>query len=288
MFVTCLFGVLRLSTGEFTFANAGHNLPYVRTADGVVELRATGMPLGLMPEMPYDVQTATLEADTAMLLTSDGIVEAHAPDGAMFGFDRLRGLVGTRRPRGGMMASILTELDRFCGPHHEQEDDVTMVAIRRVSSAASSAEAFTDGQDELERFSVPSEEGNERLVMERVGTIAASLGMSGERLERLRTAVSEASMNAIEHGNHFDRSLSVDVAVLRSAGHLIVRIEDHGSGPDIPDAELPDIDAKLAGLQSPRGWGLFLIGEMVDALRHRHDDDGKHVMELEMALEGAP
>ncbi len=286
MFVTCLFGVLAPSTGVLTFANAGHNLPYVRTTDGVIELRATGMPLGLMPSMPYDVETAELGPEAAMLLTSDGIVEAHAPDGSMYGFDRLRGLVGTKRPEGGMMAAILTDLDRFCGPNHEQEDDVTMVAVKRVSSAASSAAAFSAQPDELEHFSLPSEEGNERVVMERVATIAAGLGMNGDRLERLKTAVSEASMNAIEHGNGFDASLPVDVTVFRGDDRLIVRIVDHGSGPDIPEAELPDIDAKLAGLQSPRGWGLFLIEEMVDTLRHHHED-GKHVMELEMALEGA-
>jgi serine phosphatase RsbU (regulator of sigma subunit)/anti-sigma regulatory factor (Ser/Thr protein kinase) len=286
MFVTCLFGVLEPSTGKLTFANAGHNLPYVRTSGGVIELRATGMPLGLMPGMPYDVETAELGPDAAMLLTSDGIVEAHAPDGSMFGFDRLKGMVGARRPAGGMMAAILSELDRFCGPDHEQEDDVTMVAVKRITSAASSAEAFSPRPAELEHFSLPSEEGNERVVMERVARIAAGLGMNGDRLERLKTAVSEASMNAIEHGNGFDASLPVDVTVLKSDERLIVRIVDHGSGPDIPDADLPDIDAKLAGLQSPRGWGLFLIEEMVDTLRHNHED-GRHVMELEMALEGA-
>src|SRR4051812_4220804 len=54
MFVTCLYGVLEPATGRFVFANAGHNLPYVRTADGVIELRATGLPLGLMPGIVYE------------------------------------------------------------------------------------------------------------------------------------------------------------------------------------------------------------------------------------------
>lgn len=286
MFVTCLFGVLEPSTGALTYANAGHNLPYVRTGGEVIELRATGMPLGLMPAMPYDVQTAVLAPGAAMLLTSDGIVEAHAPDGSMFGFERLMSLVGDDEPREGIMAAVLSELDRFCGPGHEQEDDVTMVAIHRRSSAAESAAAFDSALDEVERFAIPSAEGNERLVMERVATIAAGLGLGGDRLERLKTAVSEASMNAIEHGNRFDESLRVDVMVLRDASRLVVRIVDHGSGPAIPDAELPDIDAKLEGLQSPRGWGLFLIEEMVDTLRHRQEN-GRHVMELEMTLEGA-
>lgn len=286
MFVTCLFGVLDPVTGTMSYANAGHNLPYVRSGSDVVELRATGMPLGLMPAMPYDVQTAVLTPGSAMLLTSDGIVEAHAPDGSMFGFDRLMALVGEDEPGNGIMTTVLEELDRFCGSGHEQEDDVTMVAVHRRSSAADSAAAFDAPREEIDRFTLSSTEGNERLVMERVASIATELGMGADRLERLKTAVSEASMNAIEHGNGFDASLPIDVTVFNKAGRLVVRIEDHGNGPEIPDGELPDIDAKLAGLQSPRGWGLFLIEEMVDALRH-HRNDGRHVMELEMTLEGS-
>ncbi len=285
MFVTCLFGILEPSTGALTFANAGHNLPYVRTGDGVVELRATGMPLGLMPGMSYDVKTTVLDPDASMLLTSDGIVEAHGSDGSMFGFGRLMGLVGSTASAGALMPSILSELDRFCGDGHEQEDDVTMVTVRRTSSAAVSASAFETGADVIDRFSLPSQEGNERQVMERVASVASGLGLAGDRLDRLKTAVSEAAMNAIEHGNGFDPALPVEVTVLKSPHRLIVRIEDHGTGPDIPDAETPDLDAKLAGLQSPRGWGLFLIEQMVDGLRH-YAAEGKHIIELEMTVEG--
>jgi anti-sigma regulatory factor (Ser/Thr protein kinase) len=203
----------------------------------------------------------------------------------MFGFDRLRGLVGTRRADGAMMTSILDALDRFCGPKHEPEDDVTMVSVKRVSSAETSAGAFSAEPIDFGSFILPSEEGNERFVMERVAAIAAGLGMEKSKLERLKTAVSEASMNAIEHGNGFDPALSVDVTVSRKGDRLIVRIEDHGSGPTGGEAEFPDLDAKLAGLQSPRGWGLFLIEEMVDGFHH-HQEDERHVMELEMALEG--
>jgi anti-sigma regulatory factor (Ser/Thr protein kinase) len=160
-----------------------------------------------------------------------------------------------------------------------------MVTVRRTSSAAASAEAFDAGLDAIERFTHPSEEGNERQVMDRVGSIASRLGLAGDRLERLKTAVSEAAMNAIEHGNGFDPALPVEVTVLRGPDRLVVRIEDHGTGPEIPDAETPDLDAKLAGLQSPRGWGLFLIEQMVDGLRH-YAAEGKHVIELEMTVEG--
>lgn len=276
MFVTCLVGILDAASGSLTFANAGHNLPYVRTSQGVTELRATGMPLGLMPGMSYEVRTATLERGSVMLLTSDGIVESHGPDGSMFGFGRLMGLVGSATGSRSLTGLVLEDLDRFTGPDHEQEDDVTMVSVRRAPE---------DAPERLDGFSVPSEEGNERRVMERVARVSVEAGLAGERLERLKTAVSEAAMNAIEHGNGFDPSVPVDVEVLRSGTTLVIRIADRGPGPHPEDVHVPDLEAKLAGDQSPRGWGMFLIEQMVDGLRHG-SVDGRHVIELEMTVEG--
>jgi serine phosphatase RsbU (regulator of sigma subunit)/anti-sigma regulatory factor (Ser/Thr protein kinase) len=283
MFVTCLFAMLEPATGALTFANAGHNLPYVCAHDGVIALRATGMPLGLMPGMAYEVKTAQLSSEDQMLLTSDGIVESHGPDGSMFGFERLMGLVGSSRGTGLLTAVVLADLDRFCGPDHEQEDDVTMVLVRRTSSAADAAAAFEG--DDIASFKVPSEDGNEREIMERVAGVAASLGLGGEPLERLKTAVSEAAMNAIEHGNGSNPALDVGVSVRATDRSVLVRIEDFGAGPDLATGVTPDINAKLEGAQSPRGWGLFLIQNMVDEMRH-FTQDGKHVIELEMNLEG--
>ena len=85
MFVTCLYGVLDPASGLLRFANAGH-LPYVQTAEGVIELRARGMPLGLMPGMSYEEKEATLEPGDSVLLHSDGVLEAHEPERDMFGF----------------------------------------------------------------------------------------------------------------------------------------------------------------------------------------------------------
>src|SRR3954469_20952196 len=90
MFVTCLYGVLDPVSGHLRFANAGHDLPYVKTADGIVELRARGMPLGLMPGVVYEEKDAVLEPGDSVLLHSDGVVEAHDPERDMFGFPRLK------------------------------------------------------------------------------------------------------------------------------------------------------------------------------------------------------
>ena len=131
MFVTCLYGVLEPATGRFVFANAGHNLPYVRTADGVIELRATGMPLGLMPGITYEETEGVVGPGEAMLLYSDGMVEQHGPGREMYGFPRLREAMVTDDAGSALLDRLLDELHAFTGPGIEQEDDITLVTLRR-------------------------------------------------------------------------------------------------------------------------------------------------------------
>ena len=135
MFVTCLALVLDPTTGEIEYANAGHDLPYVRTAGGVAELRATGMPLGLMLGMEYEVKHREIAPGDCVLLHSDGLAEAHNPAREMFGFPRVSELAG-RGPSGEELIDLcLTELAAFTGPNHEQEDDITLVTLQRLPGA---------------------------------------------------------------------------------------------------------------------------------------------------------
>jgi serine phosphatase RsbU (regulator of sigma subunit)/anti-sigma regulatory factor (Ser/Thr protein kinase) len=268
MFVTCLYGILDPRTGRLRFANAGQNLPFVRDDEGAHELDARGMPLGLMPGMTYAETQAQLAPGQQVLLHSDGIAEAHDPQREMFGIPRLHDVVASpQERRGGLIANVLAELERFTGAGWEQEDDITLVALSWAP------------QQILAEFSLPSQEGNERDAMRRAGEVAAAFGISGERLEGLKTAVAEATMNAIEHGNRNDPALPVTVRVVASGDELTVRISDEGGERPIPISEAPDIEAKLRGEQKPRGWGLFLIQNMVDAMRVT-THDGRHTVEL--------
>jgi anti-sigma regulatory factor (Ser/Thr protein kinase) len=138
----------------------------------------------------------------------------------------------------------------------------------------------------LAELSVSSEPGNERVAIERVAEVVKELGLSEQRLERLKTAVAEATMNAMEHGNRYRPEVPVVIEVLSSGADLSVRINDQGRSlvPD-PDTEVPDLEAKLEELQTPRGWGLFLIGKMVDEM-HITSDEVHHTIGLVMHLEG--
>ena len=94
MFVTCFYAILDPESGSLSYANAGHDMPYLYRRNGdAEELRARGMPLGLMPGMSYEEKETMLHAGETALLYSDGLVEAHDPKGEMFGFHRLRALV---------------------------------------------------------------------------------------------------------------------------------------------------------------------------------------------------
>ena len=292
MFVTCLYAVLDPKTGTLLFANAGHNLPYVRSDEGVKELSARGMPLGLMPGMDYEETTATLAPGEVMLLHSDGIAEAHDPSGEMFGFPRMHEIMKDCVRADEVIDVMMTELDRFSGAGNEQEDDITLVSLKRSDHAGRDGSdvadaTVSDGRSGvLEEFSVASNVGNERQVMDRVATLVEDSGLPKAKLEQLKTAVSEAAMNAIEHGNDGRAELPVDVKVSLSNGSVKVSITDHGGGDEeIPHVEAPDIEAKLAGLQKPRGWGLFLIQNMVDEMNITTDDE-HHTVELIVHLKG--
>ncbi len=285
MFVTCFYAVLDPVSGLLQYANAGHDLPYRRTSNGVTELKAKGMPLGLMPDMTYDEEEVTLAPGETILFHSDGLVEAHNNQRDMFGFPRLQGLVGSHPGGEALIGFLLDHLAEFTGDDWEQEDDVTLVMLQR-SDMSDSECALSDGEWRiLTEFTVPSEPGNERIAMNKIAEGVQSLNLPQAMLENLKTAVSEATMNAMEHGNKYDPELPVSIELVASDTAIAVRITDQGGDQPIVETEAPDIEAKLAGEQSPRGWGLFLIKNLVDEMRVSHDGT-HHTVELVLNLKG--
>ncbi|MDQ6778425.1 MAG: SpoIIE family protein phosphatase [Actinomycetota bacterium] len=285
MFVTCLYGVLDPRSGHLRFANAGHDLPYVKTAQGVVELRARGMPLGLMPGMVYEEKEMTLKLGDSVLLHSDGVVEAHDPDRKMFGFPRLKETVGDAPGGQELIDRVLRDLEVFTGPDAEQEDDITMVTLQRFADPGDPPAATSSEGRVLVEFELPSAPGNERQAIELVQSAVEGLGLARARLDRLKTAVGEATMNAMEHGNEYRADRPVAIRVLQSPDGLRVQVRDHGGAGELDEPEVPDLQAKLDGRQEPRGWGLFLIKQMVDEALVTNEGGGR-TLELVLRLEG--
>jgi serine phosphatase RsbU (regulator of sigma subunit) len=138
MFVTCLYAILDPRSGRLRYANAGQDLPYQRhkgRPGDTSELRATGMPLGLMPGMSYEEKEAMLEAGDSILFYTDGLVEAHDVHYEMFGIPRLQGFIGAHPGGAPMIDFLLSELARFTGEEWEQEDDITLVTLQRSEAS---------------------------------------------------------------------------------------------------------------------------------------------------------
>ncbi|MDQ3923643.1 MAG: SpoIIE family protein phosphatase [Actinomycetota bacterium] len=133
MFVTCFYAILDPKSGRLSYANAGHNLPCCRHEHAARELEARGMPLGLMPGMTYEEKETVLELGESVLFYTDGLVEAHNPQGEMFGTPRLRSIL-SEHPMGGteLSATLMEELERFTEEGWEQEDDITLLTLERA------------------------------------------------------------------------------------------------------------------------------------------------------------
>ncbi len=136
MFVTCFYAVLDPKSASLSYANAGHDLPYLhRGRDEAEELRARGMPLGLMPGMSYEEKEIELDVGESVFFYSDGLVEAHDPKGEMFGFPRLVELIAEHGDEKRQLGEfLLEELYTFVGKRWEQEDDITLLTLRRSAA----------------------------------------------------------------------------------------------------------------------------------------------------------
>ena len=244
------------------------------------------MPLGLMPGIRYEETEGVIAPGSNVLLYSDGLVEAHDPSQQMYGFPRLREEMAVDDAGSELLDRLLDTLHPFTGPDWEQEDDITLVTLRRASGRRGRRRAR---RSPAPRSSPPSRSLAKKATSEWRWTVwrppIADLGLPPARLERFKTAVSEATMNAIEYGSQSRPDVPVDLVVETTADAIVVRITDRALSGAVPDdAETPDIELKLAGEQKPRGWGLFLIKNMVDSMDVTTDGSNQTVT-LTMARE---
>jgi serine phosphatase RsbU (regulator of sigma subunit) len=133
-FVTCFYAIFEPESGTVRYANAGHDLPYLHRNGEAEEIRARGMPLGIMPGMSYEEGEISLEEGDCVLFYSDGLVEAHNPQGEIFGFPRLRALVAQHGEENSLEETLLGELYSFVAEGWEQEDDITLLTLERSAT----------------------------------------------------------------------------------------------------------------------------------------------------------
>jgi serine/threonine-protein kinase RsbW len=131
---------------------------------------------------------------------------------------------------------------------------------------------------------IPSELGFEKVAMSTAASMASLMGFTADRVEDLKTAVAEACINAIEHGNQLNDSLNVGVILSTSNDELEVKVIDDGAGIAKAPAS-PDIDRKMHGEEDPRGMGMFLIQALVDEAEWHQGPPGKSFVRLVIRLD---
>ncbi len=135
-------------------------------------------------------------------------------------------------------------------------------------------------------IAIPSRLGSEKLAMEAAALVAKRMGFHNARISDLRLAIAEACTNAIEYGNAMNEEMKVVVVFTMRDDKLEVNIEDSGAKGTRPRlvAEIPDIDKKVAGLDRPRGWGMYLIENLMDEVEITTTPEGGNQMKMVIHL----
>jgi serine/threonine-protein kinase RsbW len=119
--------------------------------------------------------------------------------------------------------------------------------------------------------------------MECAASMAKKMGFTEDRIEDLKTAVAEACLNAIEHGNKMDTSTKVGITLTVEESKLQVLVKDQGKG--INQILTPSIESKIKGEDKPRGWGIFLIKRLMDEVTFEASPEGGNITKMVIYLE---
>jgi serine phosphatase RsbU (regulator of sigma subunit) len=133
LFVTCFYAMLEPGSGHMRYANAGHHPPYHRRGSEVVELTASGRPLGLLPNLDYAEGDVQISHGDRLLFYSKGLLQAEKPARGVFGPQRLKNLLASLPDQSSLIDDLLGKLKDFTGAGWEQEDDVTLLTVERTS-----------------------------------------------------------------------------------------------------------------------------------------------------------
>jgi len=130
---------------------------------------------------------------------------------------------------------------------------------------------------------IPSIMGYEKVAMESAAAAAKIMGFHASRIEDLKTAISEACSNAMEHGNRFKKDTTVLVTLKMDKKSLEVNVKDEGRGLN-RKIEIPEIEKQINGIEDTRGWGMFLIKNLVDEVEMKKNPKGGNVTRMVIHL----
>ena len=285
-------------TGKLSMANGGMIQPFVRLKgqDTFDFVQVGGYPMGISENMEYTEKSLMFEAGSLMVLFTDGVLEAQNAEGEFFGFERIEGALADlpdditaqavlehvfaaledhldgEPPQDDTTIMVLRALEHTVGPRDPvaalrlNEFDGHMMVDGMSAPALISTLSEGTGRKNIELF-LPSSLGFEKIARSTVEALAREMGFDEDQIEDLKTAVSEACMNAIEHGNAAEVSQPVSVLMSASARGIEIRVTDRGTQRLLDNLPEP-------GKGDMRGWGLFFIKNLVDVFEIKHLPEG--------------
>ena len=282
-FATCFLVEVSGDGQQLSFSNAGHNYPILRSAGGGCRfLDQGGIPLGIEPLHAYTGSETVLRPGDALLMYTDGITDARNRRGEDFGDERLMALVERlpeRLSAEEIIRAVADEVARF-SDGAEQIDDITLVALKAygTNGSGSSGESREYGSGtvspmggspgnpgpnsgDVVHLSIPSRLEELAQVHALIEDLGRRHALDEDLVNSLLIAVIEAGTNAVQHGNLFSESKSVQFEFAVTPAEISVQVDDYGEGFDPSRVANP---TEAEHLLDPHGRGLFLMRQLMD------------------------
>ena len=264
-FVTMFVGILDLKTGFLDYCNAGHEAPLV--AGRPLDVKRN-LPVGALSDWNYEGQQTQLKSGDMLFLYTDGLSEAKNSTGELLGRKRVQQIVSEHAiDTARQLVGVLEAEERYHAGDAEQNDDITMLAIRwqpnpQLLTFSPSHLTMSASMDEIDRLA-PF-----------ISHVAEQAAMEGREAKRLRLAVEEAVANIINHG----QATTITLQATMDDNQLVLTIDDDGQ-PFNPTGESATDFSVPADERPPGGLGIMFLHEMTDGLEYQRID-GHNVLRI--------
>lgn len=261
MFVTVWLGILEISSGKMLCANAGHEYPSIKRANGNYELIKDkhGFVLAGMEGSRYQEYELEMNPGDKLFLYTDGVAEATDVHNELYGTDRMIEALNRSKDESCemLLRNIKQDIDRFVG-EAPQFDDITMLSLELRPRNVS-------GMRKLKV--VPTLEATEEITAFVEGILEES-EVPMKVVMKMNIVVDEIFSNIVRYSNASDATVSVSV----ENGQIILRFADNGLPYDPTQKEDPNITL-IAEEREIGGLGLFMVKKSVDKIEYQYRDE---------------
>jgi len=277
MFVTLFVGILNVTSGDLTYTNAGHNGPYVRRRDGLVERldECHGPLVGAMPGMVYREECLSIAPGDLLILYTDGVTEAMNSKGELFSEARLFELLGAPGATSteAVVHRTVTAVETF-EQGTEQADDITLLALQFLARTTL-----------FEEFTVRSRLSELAVVNDRVEAFGKQSELPSAVLSKLKLIFDEVMSNLVSYAYPDDTEHDIKVQLEVTGHRVVVTIADDGV-PFNPLSVAPPDTATPLMEREPGGLGIHLVRNLVDEAAYERRGD-RNILTLGIRLESA-